>query len=94
MKRVGAIGGLVADLPQAHVQRVRRAGGAPRRIAGIVAVGELIAAPYIDAGTLVPIMTRYSLPPVGVFVVRPPSQHTPRKVRILIDFLVERFKQE
>lgn len=58
---------------------------------GIVAVGELIAAPYVASGQLVPVMTRYTLPPVGVFIVRPPSQHTPRKVRILIDFLVERF---
>jgi len=24
-------------------------------------------------------------------VVRPPSQHTPRKVRILIDYMVEAF---
>lgn len=58
---------------------------------GIVAVGEVIAAPYLAAGTLVPVMTSYTLPPVGVFVVRPPSQYTPRKVRILIDFLVEKF---
>ncbi|WP_295520080.1 LysR family transcriptional regulator [uncultured Stenotrophomonas sp.] len=58
---------------------------------GIVAVGELIARPYLASGALVPIMTRYTLPPVGLFIVRPPSQHTPRKVRILIDFLVEKF---
>lgn len=58
---------------------------------GIAAIGDIIAAPYVEAGTLVPVMTRYGLPPVGIFIVRPPSQHTPRKVRILIDLLVERF---
>jgi len=54
-------------------------------------MGEIIARPYVDAGRLVAIMTRYELPPVGIFVVRPPSQHTPRKVRILTDLLARRF---
>lgn len=58
---------------------------------GIVAMGEIIARPYVDAGRLVAIMTRYELPPVGIFIVRPPSQHTPRKVRILTDLLARRF---
>lgn len=58
---------------------------------GIVAMGEMIAASYVQAGKLVRIMPRYELPDVGIYVVRPPSQHTPRKVRILIDLLVERF---
>jgi len=58
---------------------------------GIVAMGEVVAAPYVAAGTLTQIMSRYRLPPVGIYVVRPPSQHTPRKVRILIDYMVEAF---
>jgi len=58
---------------------------------GITAMGEMIAASYVEKGALVPIMTGYRLPDVGIYVVRPPSQHTPRKVRILIDLLVERF---
>ena len=58
---------------------------------GIVAMGEMIARPYVEAGKLVPIMTRFRLPDVGIFVVRPPSQHIPRKVRLLIDLLVEKF---
>jgi DNA-binding transcriptional LysR family regulator len=58
---------------------------------GIVAMGEMIAAPYEDAGRLVRIMTRYALPDVGIFVVWPPSQHAPRKVRVLIDLFLEIF---
>ncbi|MCX5493927.1 LysR substrate-binding domain-containing protein [Kaistia dalseonensis] len=58
---------------------------------GILAMGAMIAEPYVQDGRLVPIMTRFTLPDVGIFVVRPPSQHTPRKVRVLIDLMVERF---
>jgi len=58
---------------------------------GVVAMGELIANPYVQAGKLVPIMTGYKLPDVGIFVVRPPSQHVPRKVRVLIDLLTKKF---
>lgn len=58
---------------------------------GIIAMGEMIAGPYVDQGRLVPVMTGFTLPDVGMFVVRPPSQHIPRKVRLLIDLLIERF---
>lgn len=58
---------------------------------GIVAMGEMIAGPYVTAGRLVTVMTRYTLPDVGIYVVRPPSQHAPRKVRILIDLMLEKF---
>ena len=57
---------------------------------GIVAMGEMIAASYVEAGRLVRIMPRYQLADVGIYVVRPPSQHTPRKVRILVELLVEK----
>jgi len=60
---------------------------------GIVAMGEMIAGPYAEAGKLVPVMTRFSLPDVGIYIVRPPSQHTPRKVRSLVDLLVEKFSR-
>ncbi|WP_443971423.1 LysR family transcriptional regulator [Sphingobium sp. CR28] len=58
---------------------------------GVLAMGEMIAGPYVEAGKLVPIMTGFTLPDVGIFVVRPPSQHVPRKVRVLIDLLTEKF---
>jgi DNA-binding transcriptional LysR family regulator len=46
---------------------------------------------YLDAGALVPVMTRYPPPPAGAYVVRPPGQHPARKIRILTDLLVAYF---
>ncbi len=43
------------------------------------------------AGTLIPVMPRYALPSIGMFVVRPPGQHSSRKVQALTDLLIERF---
>lgn len=58
---------------------------------GIAALGEVVAEPYVARGALTPIMTRYSLPPVSIYVVRPPGQHLARKVRVLVDLMVEAF---
>ena len=46
---------------------------------------------HLDAGTLVPVMTRYPPPPAGAYVVRPPGQHPARKIRLLTDLLVAYF---
>ena len=46
---------------------------------------------HIESGELVPVMTRYSLPPAGVYVVRPPAQHPNRRIRILTELLFEHF---
>ncbi|NSL19865.1 LysR family transcriptional regulator [Agrobacterium tumefaciens] len=58
---------------------------------GIAALPVVIAESYVAAGTLVPIMSDYGLPEIGVYIVRPPGSHVSRKVRVLIDFLVQRF---
>jgi DNA-binding transcriptional LysR family regulator len=58
---------------------------------GIGYLPEGLVADHICSGALVPIMTRYPVPPAGIFVVRPPSQHPTRKVRILTEMLIERF---
>ncbi|OON62504.1 LysR family transcriptional regulator [Massilia sp. KIM] len=47
---------------------------------------------HLDSGALVPIMRRYPAPSSGVYVVRPPGQHTTNKVRLLIDLLIEHFR--
>lgn len=59
--------------------------------AGIAALPDVIAEPYVAAGALIPVMPRYALPSIGMFVVRPPGQHSPRKVQALTDLLIERF---
>jgi DNA-binding transcriptional LysR family regulator len=46
---------------------------------------------YLDAGSLVPVMTRYPVPTAGMFVVRPPGEHSTRKVRVLTELLIEHF---
>lgn len=58
---------------------------------GIVAIGELIAEPYIASGALLRIMTEYQLPPVGIYEVRPSGQKAVRKVPVLIDLMAAQF---
>ena len=60
---------------------------------GIAWLPQCITHEYEAAGTLVPIMTRFPVPPGAVYVVRPPSQHPTRKVRVLTEMLVEYFRQ-
>ncbi|SEO58673.1 DNA-binding transcriptional regulator, LysR family [Luteibacter sp. UNC138MFCol5.1] len=60
---------------------------------GITALGDIVVAPYLASGALRPIMTAYTLPPVGIFVVRPQAQHLARKVRVFIDLMVEQFAE-
>lgn len=58
---------------------------------GIAYLPEPLVAEQISSGALVPIMTRYPIPPAGIFVVRPPSQYPTRKVRTLTEMLIECF---
>lgn len=58
---------------------------------GIAALPDVIAASYLQTGRLVAIMESFALPSVGIYVVRPPGHHLARKVRVLIDLLLERF---
>ncbi|TIV51577.1 MAG: LysR family transcriptional regulator [Mesorhizobium sp.] len=58
---------------------------------GIAWLPDCITYDYVASGALVPIMTRYPPPSAGVYVVRPPGQHPARKVRILIEMLIEYF---
>ena len=48
---------------------------------------------YMASGALVPVMTRHPPPPAGLYVIRPPSQHPARKVRVLTELLIECFGQ-
>lgn len=43
-------------------------------------MGELVTEPYVTTGALVPIMTDYQLPAVGIYVVR--CQSAKRKIPI------------
>jgi len=58
---------------------------------GIAWLPDGITDEHVASGALVPVMTRYPPPPAGVYVIRPPSQHPARKVRVLTEMLVACF---
>jgi DNA-binding transcriptional LysR family regulator len=58
---------------------------------GIAWLPDRLIEGYLDSGSLVPVMTRYPVPTAGMFVVRPPGEHSTRKVRVLTELLIEHF---
>lgn len=58
---------------------------------GIAYLPEGVIAAHLEAGELVPIMTHYPIPEAGIFVIRPPGQHTTRKVRVFTEMMIECF---
>ncbi|MDM0065282.1 LysR family transcriptional regulator [Variovorax sp. J31P207] len=58
---------------------------------GIAALPDFMTAPHIAAGSLVPLLTDCPVPEAGMFVVRPPGAFPSRRIRVLIDILVEHF---
>ncbi|OWJ69165.1 LysR family transcriptional regulator [Inquilinus limosus] len=58
---------------------------------GIAWLPDCITYEHVASGVLVPIMTRYPVPPGAAYVVRPPGQHPTRKVRVLTEMLIEYF---
>jgi len=60
---------------------------------GIAYLPDGLTHQYLSTGALVPVMTRYPVPPAGAYVVRPPGQHPARKIRILADLLIEYFER-
>lgn len=59
---------------------------------GIAWLPDGITDDHIDSGALVAVMTDHPPPPAGVYVIRPPSQHPARKVRVLTDMLIACFE--
>ena len=61
---------------------------------GIARVPSFIAGPLFQSKRLVPLLRDYEPAALGVFAIYPPGRHLARKVRALVDFLVERFRGE
>jgi DNA-binding transcriptional LysR family regulator len=60
---------------------------------GIAREPEFIVAEALQKGSLVEILKEYnSLASGGIYAVYPERRHLPTKVRIFIDFLVEKFR--
>jgi DNA-binding transcriptional LysR family regulator len=58
---------------------------------GIAVLPEGLIGEHLASGALVPVMTRYQPPELGIYVVRPPGQHPARKIRVLTEMLIECF---
>ena len=58
---------------------------------GVAMVPDFLIETHVASGALVPVLTDYPPPEGGLFVVRPAGEFPPRKVRALIDILIERF---
>ena len=58
---------------------------------GIALLPTFIAAADLRSGRLKPILAQYQAPELWVCALYPPTRHLSMKVRVFIDFLVERF---
>jgi DNA-binding transcriptional LysR family regulator len=59
---------------------------------GIARLPDGLTHAHLASGALVPVLTRYPPPVAGVYVVRPPGQNPARKIRVLIEMLIECFE--
>ncbi|KLN61618.1 LysR family transcriptional regulator [Kiloniella spongiae] len=57
---------------------------------GIARLPTFIAGEEISAGRLVPLLVDYKLPSQTIYAVFPERRHLPAKVRVFVDFLVEK----
>jgi DNA-binding transcriptional LysR family regulator len=61
---------------------------------GLCLLPSFIAAPAIERGAVVPVLTDYPLEEAALHAVMPPGRATTARVRALVDFLVKRFGPE
>jgi DNA-binding transcriptional LysR family regulator len=59
---------------------------------GIALLPTFIASAQLDSGALVPVLKKYQAPEIALNAIYPPTRHLSSKVRLFIDFLVDRFK--
>lgn len=86
---------IVAIAPQGRFKADSATALAAAAVAGlgIAWLPDCVTYQHVASGSLVPIMTRYPVPPAAAYVVRPPSQHPTRKVRVLTDMLIAYFAE-
>lgn len=58
---------------------------------GVAGLPDFLIEPHVTSGALAPVLTHYPPPDAGLYVVRPPGDFPPRKVRVLTDILLEYF---
>ena len=59
---------------------------------GIGAMASFLAKADVESGALVPVLPRWSKEVGSLFFVHPKTQHTPRKVTALRDFIIEHLR--
>lgn len=67
---------------------------AAERGMGITNPPTFIAASSIEAGLVKPILTGFAQPEFGIHAIFPGNRYVPQRVRLLVDFLVERIGPE
>jgi DNA-binding transcriptional LysR family regulator len=60
---------------------------------GIALLPTFIAGSVLESGELVPVLIKYAAPEIALYAIYPPTRHLSVKVRLFIDFLVERFSE-
>jgi DNA-binding transcriptional LysR family regulator len=61
---------------------------------GIALLPEFLLSADVKAGKLVPILAKYPVDPLSLFVVYPPSRHSSPKIRALVDIVADWFAPE
>jgi DNA-binding transcriptional LysR family regulator len=61
---------------------------------GIARAPSFLAGPRFRDGRLVPLLRDFEDRSMGIYAIYPPGRHLALKVRVLVDFLAERFKGE
>jgi DNA-binding transcriptional LysR family regulator len=71
--------------------RLKADNGEALLAATVAGLGVVVIEPHVASGALAPVLTDYPPPDAGLYVVRPPGNMPPRKVRVLTDILLEYF---
>ena len=58
---------------------------------GIALLPTFLVGPDLQSGRLVSVLDGYAAPDLTLYAIYPPTRHLSVKVRLFIDFLVERF---
>jgi DNA-binding transcriptional LysR family regulator len=82
--------------PQGRFQADNGSALVPAALAGlgIAWLPDCLVDDHIASGALLSILKRFPPPPAGIYIVRPPGQFPPAKVRVLTEFLIESFGTE
>lgn len=60
---------------------------------GIVLLPMFVVAAEIKRGRLKPVLEAYAAPQIALYAIYPPTRHLSTKVRLFVDFLVDRFNR-